>query len=285
VSKSTSENTTVILSEAKDPTLRVGSFGLRPQDDSGFRARSKRPASEILLFVYGGSVLLHAALAVGAILLPKSETKQAVAIELHEAKRKKDPPKPPAPPPPPPVAPVEKPPPASAPEKAQAKVDSTPKATDALPPVPMGADGFADLGMALGNDGPGIAVPGAVAAAAAATTAAAAPTATATRKVEQLAATHKETCSDPVVGPRRKNPVAPKYTLAARQAEIEGVVKVEVQVDETGHVISAHLVSGLGYGLDEAALAAARETTFEPASRCGRPQIGTTILPFRFQQT
>jgi hypothetical protein len=40
--KSTSEkSTTVILSEAKDPTLRVGSFGLRPQDDSGFRTRSE----------------------------------------------------------------------------------------------------------------------------------------------------------------------------------------------------------------------------------------------------
>jgi len=149
----------------------------------------------------------------------------------------------------------------------------------------MGADGFADLGVAMGNaEGPGIAVPGAVAAAAA-TTAAAAPAATATHKVEQLAVSHKETCNDPVVRPKRKNPVAPKYTLEARQAEIEGVVRVEVQVDETGHVISARVVSGLGYGLDDAALTAAKASTFEPASRCGKAVIGTIVLPFRFQQT
>jgi protein TonB len=248
---------------------------------------SKRPRPKILLFIYGGSVLLHAALAVGAILLPKSESKQAVAIELHEAKKKKDPPKPAAPPPPPPAAEPEKPRPAPAPQQAQAKVAPTTKATEALPPVPMGADGFADLGMALGNDGPGVAVPGAIAAAGAtaAVASAAKPSATAVHKVEQLAVSHKEDCNDPVVRPKRKNPVAPKYTLEARQAEIEGVVRVEVQVDENGHVISARVVSGLGYGLDEAALAAARTSTFEPASRCGKAVIGTIVLPFRFQQT
>jgi protein TonB len=246
---------------------------------------SKRRPSKILLGIYGGSVLLHAAIAVGAILLPKSETKEAVAIELHEAKKKKEPPKPAEAPPPPAPVEKEKPRPAPAAQQAQAKVAPSPKTAEAPPPVEMGADGFADLGVAMGNaEGPGIAVPGVVAAAAA-TTAAAAPTATATHKVEQLAATHKETCSDAVVRPKRKNPVAPKYTLEARQAEIEGVVRVEVQVDETGHVISARVVSGLGYGLDDAALTAAKASTFEPASRCGRPVIGTVVLPFRFQQT
>jgi protein TonB len=244
---------------------------------------SKRPRSTLLLFVYGGSVLLHVAIAVGAILLPKSQTQQAVAIELHEAKKKVEPPKPPAPPPPPPAE-KEKPRPAPSPEQAQAKVAPAPKAaSEAPPPMPLGADGFADLGVALGNaEAPGVAVPGAALAAATAT-AAAAPTAT--HRVEQLAATQRDTCSDPVVRPKRKSPVAPKYTLEARQAEIEGVVRVEVQVDETGHVISARVVSGLGYGLDDAALAAAKASTFEPASRCGKPVIGTIVLPFRFQQT
>lgn len=240
----------------------------------------------LLFYIYGGSVLLHAALAVGAIMLPKSTTKEAVAIELHEAKKKKEPPKPQAPPPPPPAVEKEKPRPAPTPQQAQAKVAPVAKAaTEAPPPVEMGADGFADLGVSLGNaDGPGLAVPGAGAAPAAAVAATAA-TAAATRKVEQLAATHKDTCNDPVVRPKRKVPVAPKYTLEARQAEIEGVVRVEVQIDETGHVISARVVSGLGYGLDEAALTAAKASTFEPASRCGKAVIGTIVLPFRFQQT
>ena len=62
-------------------------------------------------------------------------------------------------------------------------------------------------------------------------------------------------------------------------------MRVEVTVDEAGHVISARVVSGLGYGLDEAALAAAKASHFEPASRCGKPVIGTVVLPFRFQET
>jgi protein TonB len=244
---------------------------------------SKRRRPAILLYVYGGSVLLHAALAVGAVLLPKSTTKEAVAIELHEAKKKKEPPKAEAPPPPPPREEPEKPRPAPQPQSAQAKVATVAKAAEASP-LPLGNDGFADLGVALGNaEGPGLAVPGAVAAAAAAATPAA--SATATHKVEQLQAAHRDTCTDPVIRPKRKIPVAPKYTLEARQAEIEGVVRVEVTVDETGHVVTARVVSGLGYGLDDAALAAAKASTFEPASRCGKPVIGTIVLPFRFQET
>jgi protein TonB len=104
--------------------------------------------------------------------------------------------------------------------------------------------------------------------------------------VQQLAASQStETCSDPVVRPKRKIPVAPKYTMQARQAEIEGVVRVEVTVDETGHVLSARVLSGLGYGLDESALAAAKATVFEPATRCGKAIVGTAVLPFRFEQT
>jgi protein TonB len=158
--------------------------------------------------------------------------------------------------------------------------------TEAPPPMPVGADGYADLGgLALGNaDGPGLAVPTEAAPTAAA--AAAAPTATATtHKVEQLAASHEDICVEPVVRPKRKVPVVPKYTLEARQAEIEGVVRVEVTIDETGQVVNARVVSGLGYGLDEAALVAARASTFDPATRCKKPVIGTTILPFRFQET
>jgi protein TonB len=242
-----------------------------------------------MLWIYGSSVMLHAALAVGAIMLPKSETKEAVAIELREAKKKAEPPKPPPPAPPPPVEKEKPKPPPPPPPQAQAKVAPNTKASEAPPPVPMGNDGFADLGMALGNSsGPGIAIPTGPSVAAAATTAATPgrSAAAATHKVvEQLTATHKDTCTDPPVRPKRSNPVAPKYTLQARQAEIEGVVRVEVTVDETGHVINARVVQGMGYGLDEAALTAAKASTFEPATRCGKPVIGTVVLPFRFQAT
>jgi protein TonB len=247
---------------------------------------SKRSPFSILFFIYGGSILLHGALAVGAMLLPKSTTKEAVAIELKEAKKKAEPPKPPPPaPPPPPTAEKPKPRPPPVAQQAQAKVAPEAK-SEAPPPLPMGADGFADLGgLALGNaEGPGVAVAGPAAAAAAATAAPTA-TATATHRVEQLKASEADVCLEPVVRPKRRTPVVPKYTLEARKAEIEGVVRVEVTVDETGQVVNARVVTGLGYGLDEAALTAARASTFDPATRCKKPILGTTILPFRFQET
>ena len=47
-------------------------------------------------------------------------------------------------------------------------------------------------------------------------------------------------------------------------------MRVEVTVDENGRVISARVLSGLGYGLDESALDAARGWQFQPATRCGK---------------
>ena len=247
---------------------------------------SKRPRS-IAFYVYGGSLLLHGVLAVFAIAMPKPKRTETVAIELAEAKKKAQPPKPPpAPPTPPPADDKPKPKAAAQSQHAQAKVAPEAKAAEAPPPPSeVGADGFADLGMAMGNsDGPGIPVSGPVAAADR-PKASAAQAPTATHKVQQLAPAQAEACTDPPVRPKRKIPVAPKYTMQARQAEIEGVVRVEVTVDESGHVLSARVLSGLGYGLDEAAVAAAKATVFEPATRCGKPVIGTTVLPFRFEQT
>ncbi len=114
---------------------------------------------------------------------------------------------------------------------------------------------------------------------------AAAATTAATHKVQQLVAPTQgaNVCNDPVVKPKRKVTITPKYTMQARQADIEGIIRVEVTVDESGHVASARIVSGLGYGLDEAALVAAKQCTFEPATQCGKPIVGTAVLPFRMQ--
>jgi protein TonB len=231
--------------------------------------------------------LLHAALAVGTVVMPSPHTSVATAITLVEEKKKKDPPKPPPPPPPPPKTEDKpKPHPTAQPQAQQQQAKIAPEAKpDVLPPMPVDNNGFADLGVLLGNgEGPGIALPGA--ATAITSTAKAGPAPAVTRKVQQLEAPTQgaAACTDPVVRPKRKVPVAPKYTMQARQAEIEGVVRVQVTVDESGHVINARVVSGLGYGLDESALAAARATIFEPATQCGKPVVGTTILPFRFEQ-
>jgi protein TonB len=63
----------------------------------------------------------------------------------------------------------------------------------------------------------------------------------------------------------------PVYPPAARQAEIESDVPVEIVVDTDGRVISARPLSRVGYGLDDAALGAIRAYRFSPAVRGGRP--------------
>jgi protein TonB len=251
---------------------------------------SSKPRS-IAFWIYVGSVGFHVVLGAVTLALPRPKTNETVAIQLAEAKKKAQPPKP-APPPPPPPPPQEKPKPKPAAQTHQEQAKAAPQTkAEAPPPVPVGADGFADLGLSLGNsDGPGIPVPTGPGASAGSDGAAAGNVAktkpAATHKVEQLAvAQGAEVCNEPVVKPKRQGFVVPKYTMEARQAEIEGVVRVEVTVDETGHVIRARVLSGLGYGLDDSALQAAKQMTFTPASQCGKPIVGTAVVPFNFELT
>lgn len=60
------------------------------------------------------------------------------------------------------------------------------------------------------------------------------------------------------------------FTIEALQAGVEGTVTVRAEFDIDGHFQVLGIVDGLGYGLDEAALAALREWTFRPAYRSGR---------------
>jgi protein TonB len=244
----------------------------------------KRSGRSILPWIYGGTVAAHLAFGAVTALLPTPERSESVAIELADIKKKKEPPKPPPPQPPPPKEEKPKPPPRPA-AQSQAKIAAEQPKLDSLPPMPeVGADGFADLGgVSLGGAG-GEGVPMGTAPAAVEGPARAQGTPKATsRRVEQLAAAATGGCAEPVVKPRAKKPGQVKYTKEAQIAEIEGVVRVQVTVDESGKVVAAHVLSGLGYGLDEIALAAANATLFDPATLCGRPLVGTKILPFRFQ--
>lgn len=60
------------------------------------------------------------------------------------------------------------------------------------------------------------------------------------------------------------------YPPAARDAEIEIDLPLEIVVDATGRVVSARAVIRAGYGLDESALRAIRDYRFSPALRAGR---------------
>lgn len=77
----------------------------------------------------------------------------------------------------------------------------------------------------------------------------------------------------------------PKYPTAAVEGRIEGDVSVMILVDEEGRVADVELVSGvgMGVGIDEAALEAARSCVFRPAMKNGRVRKMRyhLVIPFR----
>lgn len=73
----------------------------------------------------------------------------------------------------------------------------------------------------------------------------------------------------------------PEYPPIAAQAKASGTVTVQVLVDETGSVISAHAVSGHPL-LQAAAVAAARQAKFSPTSLMGEPVKVTGVLSYTF---
>lgn len=59
------------------------------------------------------------------------------------------------------------------------------------------------------------------------------------------------------------------YPEEARRAGVEGTVTLSITIDPDGKVVSAKIVSGPGYGLDEAARDAIRRFRFKPAIKGG----------------
>ncbi|MCX5800702.1 MAG: TonB family protein [Candidatus Eisenbacteria bacterium] len=77
--------------------------------------------------------------------------------------------------------------------------------------------------------------------------------------------------------------VKPAYPEIARETEAEGLVQVEVTIDETGRVIDAKVVeSDTIQILNNAALKAAREFLFRPAKQMNVPVKCRIVIPFRF---
>lgn len=78
----------------------------------------------------------------------------------------------------------------------------------------------------------------------------------------------------------------PAYTEAARKAKIEGEVLLNVLFTASGEVRVLGVIRGLGHGLDESAVAAARQIRFRPARRDGQPvdTTGTVHITFQLAQ-
>ncbi|MEO7037783.1 MAG: TonB family protein [Polyangiaceae bacterium] len=75
----------------------------------------------------------------------------------------------------------------------------------------------------------------------------------------------------------------PTYTAAAEAAGVEVELPLEVVIDRTGAVQSARTLEHVGYGLDEAAVAAVRRYRFSPAHRGGSAVSVRMRWVLRFQ--
>jgi TonB family protein len=63
----------------------------------------------------------------------------------------------------------------------------------------------------------------------------------------------------------------PEYTAEGRSLKLEGDVVLDVVFLASGSVQVSHMVSGLGHGLDEAAVRAAQQIRFKPAKQDNQP--------------
>jgi TonB family protein len=75
----------------------------------------------------------------------------------------------------------------------------------------------------------------------------------------------------------------PVYTDEARSLKLEGEVLLEMSFSANGTLQVNRVVRGLGHGLDEAAIAAAKKIRFKPALRNGQPVDSTAIVHVVFQ--
>ena len=230
-------------------------------------------ANKLLL---GLSLAAHGALAIVIGRIEVRESRAATAIEIAETKKQK------AKPPPPPAE-VREPP--REEKRVQRKIAA--KAAAEPPPEPTPAArseaalaALPDFGLSLsGSSAGGLAVAQGPAAPVGA------PRSTGPTVKRALTAAPApliDDCAEGAVKPKPTSVPQPAYTDQARAAGIEGKVRVELTVDETGRVVSVRVISGLGYGLDEAAVAAAQRATFQPAVRCGKPARATFTISMRF---
>lgn len=63
----------------------------------------------------------------------------------------------------------------------------------------------------------------------------------------------------------------------------EGIVALELHIDEHGNLIEEKIVKKAGYGFDKAALKAVQQSTYFPAKRNGQPVDSRARLNIRFE--
>lgn len=85
-----------------------------------------------------------------------------------------------------------------------------------------------------------------------------------------------------VVRPQYKYKVEPKYPEAATKAGKEGQVLLQATIDENGIPRDIVAKTDIGFGFEEAAIAALKKTTFRPATKGGNPISLQVEIPYSF---
>ena len=87
-----------------------------------------------------------------------------------------------------------------------------------------------------------------------------------------------------IQAPRKTVDVAPKYPTLARDSRVEGIVILDVIIDEHGSVTSTRVLKSVAL-LDQAAIDAVRQWRFTPARLNGEaiPIVMTVTVTFRLQ--
>jgi protein TonB len=217
--------------------------------------------------VYAISIGVHVVIGLAIAFIPKDKLREIIAISMGDSKPKPPPPKPHD------DKPRESKPRAVAAHGSGSKSSSSINAVAAAA-APM----FTDIGISMdANGSEGVAV-------------AVAPKAPPPPKVlaiepakPKVLAAHTTTeCEEPLVKAHPDHVVRPEFTTEARTVGVDGVVLIELEIDDRGGVLSAKVKKGLGHGLDESSLDAAKRTHFVPASRCGKAVASTLVIKMRF---
>jgi TonB family protein len=83
-------------------------------------------------------------------------------------------------------------------------------------------------------------------------------------------------------GPNFLHREMPVYPDAARSMNREGRVLLRLTIDEIGRLTNLEVIEGAPFGFTEAAIEAARKSTYVPAKREGIAVASRTKLPIRF---
>jgi len=224
--------------------------------------RSKRSSK-----VYAISIGVHLVIGLAIAFIPKDKLKEIIAISMGESNKPK----------PQPPRHDDKPRDAKPRVAARGTARTAAASPIAAAPAAAAAPVFTDIGISMdAASGEGVAV----------ATAPKAPPPPKLLAVEpakpKVLAAKAPDCTEPLVKAKPDRVVRPEFTNEARTVGVDGRVVVEVMVDERGDVLSAKVVKGLGHGLDEASLQAAKRTHFQPATRCGKPVVAPFLLAMRF---